>query len=320
MAAGEEETWRRLKGVIGNEGLPSSVRVETCKLACEKADEKIAEEIVFLVRSWALELDSSRVTGAMTEERSVIAKSSLVSGVVQGGLERLMEVNRHADSMLDFLQIVVTKTWCSPIVKNRACEAAARMTVDRAKKREWALSVIASQRTRTQCPECLLQSLDSASVPELRELVRASKDSDTFHFHASAALAHMGDQEIVPHLQEMQTVAAKRSRQLVGVLSQFLWMISNQHPPSRLVDYIKSAQDIENVQRRVWAVRRAIELGIDRDLIRSALLEHGEQVKPTGPNDLRAGLSDLKVLGVQLDLLSERDWPDVRSTRKAITP
>ena len=50
-------------------------------------------------------------------------------------------------------------------------------------------------------------------------------------------------------------------------------MIESQHNPDILLDHIRSDQWVDH-RTRLWAVEKAIALGVDRNKLRSALLDH----------------------------------------------
>jgi hypothetical protein len=68
---------------------------------------------------------------------------------------------------------------------------------------------------------------------------------------------------------------------------------------------------------RMWAVRRAHELGVDGAQIRQAILKH---VKNASTRIERLEVTSLKSIGIELAILDETDLPDVTIGDSGVTP
>lgn len=318
-AAGDEAMWKRLRAIVSNDALTTRVRVETLKLACEKADERIASEILGLATAWALELDTSEHSPEeLTHDRVAGAKSMLVSTLVLDGLTNIQRVVADQKAILDFVAQVAVHVWCSLDAKNRCYRVIAESPAPIEERRACALQIITEEREWQQIPGPFRELLDRSAFPRLRELVRQSSDPDKFHFAAAAVLGHLGDREIVSDFEALRPAFRKKHVNIEGMLVYYLWQIDVQNPPSKLTDYIASPPEV-GVERRLWAIRRATELGVPKPQIRKAILAHAEQVKPNALG-IRPGLASIKMLARSLGILEPTDFPDVKTPSAAPTP
>ena len=60
----------------------------------------------------------------------------------------------------------------------------------------------------------------------------------------------------------------------------------------------------------MWAIQRAVELGLPKADIRDAILTHAKQIKPN-EHGIRPGLASLKKRGLRLHVLRPEDLSDV---------
>ena len=148
--------------------------------------------------------------------------------------------------------------------------------------------------------------------------MRSSADPDNFHFAAAGALSFLGDQQIAPDLKALKPAFRAKHRNFEGHLMRYLWRIEIQHPPTKLIDYISSTEI--GCERRPWAVRRAVELGVPATRIRQAILAHARQVRPTGEFGIRPGLGTLKKVALEFRVLHPEDLPDVQVPETGSTP
>lgn len=142
-------------------------------------------------------------------------------------------------------------------------------------------------------------------------MVRKSPDADHFHYSAASAFAYHGDREIVPDLEAWRSKLRARSPNFEGYVKGYIWKIGVQHPPSKLLDYVGSGEEPKYEESRIWAVNRAITLGLPKANIRDAILKYAESVTDVGKHGYRVGLSGLKNAGLRLGVLREGDLPDI---------
>ncbi len=306
VAAGE-----RLLAIAANDDVHVAVRAKGLELACEKANRTLAEEIVALVGKWASELDvrQLRPTEKTASDKCIAAKSSLLFAFATKCPQSLEGVLGAPEPLLDVLTVIATRSWCSLEAKAASLKAIAENPAPIEVRRQYALRIVDEKRASTQLPHIVLGLLNRDVSPRLREFLRTSEDPETFHFAAAAALAHLGDQETAKELEKLLPRFRERGANAAGILTSYLWQIEIQHPPQRLLQYIGSGTDLAAPQRRLWAIRRAVEVNPDKEAIRRAVLAHAEKIQA----DKRPSLTSIKSLAQSLGVLREKDLPDVKT-------
>lgn len=163
----------------------------------------------------------------------------------------------------------------------------------------------------------VVDALHEAEVARLRELVRATPaTAETFHFGAASALADLGDQETAQLLRQKLMAADERT---AAAMHEFIRMIELQRVPSNLVAWATEADEGRQATRRAWALERALELGVSKSELRTAILEYAKGVEPQINSARRAKgavgasvaasalLGPIKRIGLELQLLQPDD-------------
>ncbi len=97
----------------------------------------------------------------------------------------------------------------------------------------------------------------------------------------------------------------------------YIWLVEVQTPPSNLLVYIAGSElDVPTKAdpsakwrlERVWAIERAVKLGIDPNKIRDAILQHMQLELPSME---RLTLKSIKRTGLRLGVLQESDLPEI---------
>lgn len=196
--------------------------------------------------------------------------------------------------------------------------------------------IIASDPRSTSTDERLCRLLSEESRAALRAHVAGSgADPLDFHYGAAAALAHLGDRDLLPTLYQLkETYLASGPSVLDGrevaagpqvarAIDNLIQQIEAQHPPESLLSMTDgpAAWMPHEAQRRQWALRRAAELRVDRARVRQAVLAQAESLRAAADaarlqGDRRAGLisvalSQLKADAAHLGFLEPSDLPDV---------
>ncbi len=308
-ARGDPLLWQRLKRIVLDEDRPLTVRAETLKIACDKADAEIAEDIMQLVSPWPEQVaplvDRLGVV-ANNRDQARVHLMWTAATVCAQSLEHVIE---NQNTLLSFLTDAVT-TVPGPGRERFECyRVIAQNPAPLEMRRETAVKAIAAIPKSKLCPRPLAGLLDDSVLPELRKYVRTSDDPKTFHFGAAAALAELGDQEILPQLEAL--LPRFRAGYAEEHLLTYIWRIKIQHPPLKLLDYIRSADEEYGARRRIWAIRRAADLGLDQGRIRKAILEYASR------DDLsefarKVGLLQVKEAALELGILKPTDLPDVK--------
>lgn len=160
---------------------------------------------------------------------------------------------------------------------NEATRLIVDLPVSAEERSDLALRVISGQPHGGAPHETLAPLLLPADIATLRTLFARSLDEagpepDSWpHTSAAATLAHLGDEESLPLMRRLAGVAGMR-----GAGERAAWyeqMINLQHPPSGLVAFLESDIVLDPVRSGEvrWALRRADQLGVDRQALRAAV-------------------------------------------------
>lgn len=204
----------------------------------------------------------------------------------------------------------VTNTYCKVGAQPYCHRIIAESPAPIETRRVYAMRILQDQRKSAAFGGPIRKLLDASMFPALRALVRESTDPNKFHFAASSVLAHYGDLEIVATLENARPALRAVHVNSEGIVILHLWKIAVQNPPSELLAYIASPPEI-GVERRLWAIRRADEVGFPKSEIREAILSHATLIQPDG-NGIRHGLlSSIKRVGLELAILRASDLPGI---------
>lgn len=320
MTPGDIATWRRLKLIIADPSIPLPARMDLFRVAADKADARIAADMLALAVRWSDELPAEQILRAAGPEEPARTSLALLSEFVRRMPQDRW--NRWIGDSLESVRVlenVILKTGYGPGIGNDALRALGANRAHPQRRRGVAEAIVAANPRSTEVPAVLLSFIDESSLPKLRELVRASADAESFHYGAAAALAHLGDREIVADLEAARTMLRAKHVNLEGYVIYYIWQITIQHPVSKLLDFIASTERLLNVETRMWAVRRAVELDIPKEKIREALLKHAKQVEPkvfreADGREVKVwpGLASLKRQGLKLGILRTDDLPRVK--------
>lgn len=289
-------------------------------VACDLADAAGAERIIEVMEAYRNGSMAKADLGMEQPPQEVInAHMLLVRGFAQDEIAKLVEVMPNDEAALAFIAHILSATggqgcgMCYRLlgeceVRSEVGRATALEFVDRARESAW-------------MPEQVLDLLDDAAFPQLRERVRAESTPDRFHFSAAGALAHLGDAEILPDLEARWSAFVEEDPENAGhyntYFDRWILQIQVQSPPSRLLEYIASVvPDPPARTEHDWAVRRALHHGIDPERIREAILRNHEKAESTYE---RLTVRTLKREGLRLGILREGDLPDVVDNEPAPT-
>jgi hypothetical protein len=322
-AAGDAAIWKRLRAIIENPTIPLRVRTEVLRVGLEKADEDIAKDMLALFDAWSAQIpvsDKSTRETRTFEEAEANARITLSGHFIRA--LRGSPWNRWLGTetrTYDMLERTIVRTTPGMDINHNAIEALVANDASPEHRRAVAARIVSSRPGCTEHEPELLELLDSSCYENLRTLVRKTDDPDRFHFGAAAALAHLGDSAIRADLESLAPVFQKKDRNIGGILNYYLWQIEVQHPLEKLVEYIAKGPQ-NDVEKRKWAVRRAVQMGMPRATIREAVLKHASLAQQAGKAGVPPGLSSLKALCLDLKVLDPSDLPGVKVAEGAPTP
>ena len=312
---GDRAMTDRLLAIVRNEELPDPVRVETMRVACEMADAAVARRIVVLGTMWIQETMRGRESDQPVDR----GQNLLVHVILTDGIPRfqsLFTAAQDQENVLSFLSAFLVGFGTGGAPGAQAMQLIVDSPTRIEMRQAAAFSFIESHpHSRSVWPP-FLDLLDDTFKPKLRRLVRESPDMEQFHWAALYALSHMGDREIMPDIDLWQQ-RYKRERPDVKMgFEYYIWRIEIQHPRTKLLEYIRSGEDIEHGGKREWAIRRVVQLEIPREDIREAILAHAQYHKPDR-HGYQFVMARFKNIALELGILRPHDLADVRAPDSA---
>lgn len=155
-------------------------------------------------------------------------------------------------------------------------------------KSEGALKVVEARAREHLRDSRIVSLLTEDALARLRGLVRESGDEPaSFHMGAASALAHLGDVESLAMLRAKGEAVRRANDSPVGSVGDIVWCIEIQHPPEKLLEFLSdpSADELSDPRHvteghaRAWAVRRAMEIGLERERVRASVFAYVEKVR-----------------------------------------
>ncbi len=174
-------------------------------------------------------------------------------------------------------------------------------------RQDFAFEIIRAYSNRPT-PKPLLGLMDDDLAKRLRPFVlKGSDGEDSIHSGASLALADYGDQETGVLLQRW---AARQDdpEWAARHIERRLWRINARREPELLLEYIKS-DEWHGPEDRLWAMKKALSLGLPREELRKAILDHAKVVK--GHAGLEWSLERFKLQAQERGVLRGDDLPEV---------
>jgi hypothetical protein len=304
----------RLLGAVRNERVDTGTRIVALELLCREAGADVAGHVVTLAGAWVKDLHEPPGGGTEIAKDARLTAEALLLDTFIRNVKDLQGKLVEQEPLLSVLERVAC---CEALAMVPSLEAMASNPGPIELRRRHALAIVAERRGTTVAPDPLLRLLGPESVPDLRKLVQSSTGADDFPFMAAAALAHFGDQEILPDLEAARPALRAKGASIEGYVLDDIWRINAQNPSEKLLEAIAS-EDPRTGGRQLWTVRRAVEVGLKPADIRAALLTYAAKIDPRPyrrPDGtvvkLWRGLDLVKKEALELGVLKPDDLPEV---------
>jgi hypothetical protein len=145
-------------------------------------------------------------------------------------------------------------------------------------------------------------------LPKLREIAFGLGGDRRLHRPAVDLLVEYGDAGAVEPLREAAEARGKTA-QYTQPCSGGIWRIEAQQKPEMLTDFLRSNLSVDFGCSSRWVLDKAVERGVPKETIRSALLARAAQV---GENKwLKVEMIYLKMWAIELNVMRPDDLPDV---------
>ena len=285
-------------------------RVPALSAACKIADKNQAEQILDLV----IEFEVYPLLNSGVDELEIPvprtyplrkAPTKWSAHFVQHDVEYLLPVlSDHARLFYMLAHLFAFNSGCES-----ALQKMAECNVPQSLKNKTALKILDAGRGWHRRFEDGMWNMISEDVLNiLRRRVQTPSTPREFYVTAADFLSQFGDEDILPVLKAGAHGYSGLGPTAGSRLSRFIWRIEVQHPPTKLLEYMSSSEMTGFREWRDWAVRRAHSLGLDKSLIRKAILEHAQRANTQNE---RVDLPMLKKVGLDLDILKAGDLPDI---------
>lgn len=288
-------------------------------LACEKADAKAADDIVNFIGRLVADVHARPPSD---KDRLTMRSATILGAFFRDGALAVAAKTTHPQVLLDAVINAATASppMLPPDARQQSLLVITNTLIPQAMRKEYAIKFVSLSRNEP-APDGFAELFAREDFPKLRQLVRDSNTTaETFSYGAADILAHHGDETVLSDLRSFLARHAAGKPTPEGMIQWNIWQIENQHPPTKLLDYIRGTDMRAGEQGRMWAVRRAVERGLAKADIREAILKHASLVQPDTRTGIRRGLSSLKMLCLELKVLEPSDLPSVAVARPGPTP
>lgn len=125
-------------------------------------------------------------------------------------------------------------------------------------------------------------------------------------------LADYGDEETAERLRAWGHALGYTDKQ-IGRVGGFVWKVDAHHSPEMLLAYLRTDEWYDYASR-LWALKKAIKLDVDRAVLRTALLTHFSVVHTD--DRLRPTAGALASLAIEQGILTASDVEGVDFSRE----
>jgi hypothetical protein len=300
---GDAEAFSTLLGCIRADELPSPVRAEALRVALKLANDKQFAMLTAAIGDIAKAIPKPAADGAAQPAYYTH------TGLLVIFLDALPHTTAEPAALLASLRdwaVTDSAQWKFGWARQKALRAIVQVDASETLRRNYILDIIAATPNHQPIPPDARDLLgDEAGRTELRKMFASGLEKQrAFHFSAASVLAHYGDLSILDGLRSQRQKEAPGSSQ--GLVDYYIWQIEAQNPPSKLVDFIASANH-PALEVTLWAVERASQLGLDKAAIRSAILDHCKQFKNPSDKTWMSKRPQLVAAAIEASVLTEDD-------------
>lgn len=309
---------RRLLDIVSNEARPTEIREYCIHFLVSDADSKNAAAVVQKLRQLGNVLTfTNEQREALQSVPRVTAVSKLVASVIRGGLGPLIAVCsdlQRRELMTWIGTMVADTTYLSLEVKHLALKILLTdLREPKAAQQDTIVTIIVNASERSQLSRILVEAVDPVIADRLLRVACEWAANGRIHYGCLAAVSHYGSLTARRLVQDLMRQHTDKK-----LLHYYAWQIDVQDPPIKLLDYIASA-DAESVEKRIWAIHRAVDRAISKEQIRQAILEHSAKLT-ANQFGIKPGLASIKTSAMELGVLRDGDLPDMKGPKDVPTP
>lgn len=163
----------------------------------------------------------------------------------------------------------------------------------------------------------------------LRDALRWGTTLQSFHRGAASTLAELGDRpaltilaDIRPRITEAARCDAMRDvpgAEMGSVVELYVDRIGLQSDPAKVLPFIAREHDFGPLptQLRVWAIGRALRMGIEPEVVRAAVAQHLEsavRAAANGDDEARTAGVSIRAAAAEAELIGDGQFEDLKPT------
>ncbi len=303
LGAVDPEEWGVLRGALEDETLHIVARLLLLEVAVAQANGIAQDRVLETLDVWAREADfnAEGARDGPLESRLVLLAAILRQFEQGTWLQRVGDRSSTLEGLACFAvrcpSTVDARKYAVRVVQRAQASVQLRERVA-----DQAMTLYPESRG---LPQVLVALLGQSAIVRLRNLADVGAGSpETFNWQAGWWLSHLGDEQAINRFESLRAAFGAIDRGYAARLQWYIWRIRVQRPPEGLLAYIRAAPGREGVHDRVWAIERASELGLSKELLREAILECARHAEADA-------VVDIKAVGLQVGALQEGDLPGV---------
>jgi len=259
-----------LIGIVVNDKAEFSVRLMGAELLVQKAEPEQAQSVLDAMRSIA---DRTREKEIGKRSRVDIETEAVLESFLDRGTMALGKRMADPTPVFDFAMEVLGHSRFShawPKVYELIANGPAPLSA----RRQYVLKAIKTLPSAFRGPHEFYPLITGEMMDPLREIAFQTTPKDKPpHMPAVDFLVEFGDLASVPLLKE-RAAALGKMEQYMQPGAGMIWRIEAHQKPQMLLDFIQSDLWVDFGVSRRWALDKAVEIGVSKEQIRSALIAH----------------------------------------------
>ncbi len=279
LAVAPDETWIDIKSLLEAPEPNAKVKYTIFAMVMNANSQPVAADLIATVADWG-EAHLGRKDRIL--EQGVI-EPAWVCGELLNRLSsdaQWREWAVEAEATPQLLTVAALGGVGSLVDSNKAVDVLLSLPLSTSEKSSIALSIILRQpRGGTNIP--LYSLLNNQAVTTLRNHIHNSIAEDqSIHFGAISAVAFLGDEASKPLIVSAAELTAATSPRVAQMIRNRAEFIDLQKPPANLLKFIASPERASRIGSTMipWAIARAISLGLPREEVRHAMIQHADNL------------------------------------------
>lgn len=188
--------------------------------------------------------------------------------------DNICEISNHAPRLYEMLAcIAIEPVKAKDTYQRKASIQIAKLMPDSVAKKDILLQIVLAQPSPVvsrPAANAVLDLIAPSDLPVLRAAAADALKMGRAHT-AILVLSHVGDAVLLEEFRHAWEAHGRSHRGEGGIFAKAILKIEAQNPPARLLEHLVNDPPAAD---RVWMMKRAVALGLDRAKIRQSLLMH----------------------------------------------